>query len=131
MHDAPLVGVPESPQEVLRNPQGLTLGRSPCSLKVLSEGRAFDVCHHVVNEPVCIPAIQEPRDVWVIELREETDLTEEPLGGDRDRQLGVEHFERDGASSPIPGEKHPRRPTLCDLAIDGQYVLELIADERK
>src|SRR2546430_15948849 len=84
-----------------------------------AEALALHVRHHVIEEPVRFPGINECQDVRVLQLRRETDLAQEPLGAEDGGKLRAEHLERDGAVVlEIASQIARGHPAAAELALD-------------
>ena len=85
----------------------------------LSECRALDVGHHVVEEPVCLTGVMERQDVGVREPGGDFDLLEEALRTDGMRQFRLEHLHGYRAPvSQVPGEVHCRHTATAELTLE-------------
>ena len=97
----------------------------------LAQGGALDVRHDVVDEPVALARVEQMRDMGMVELGGQLDLSEEPVGRDADQELGVQDLERDRLAARLPRQEDPGVPALADLALDLVASLERLADERQ
>jgi len=94
-------------------------------LQALTETLALDVGHHVIEEPVRFPGIDECENVRVLELCREADLSQKPLGAEHGGKLGPQHLERDRAVVlEISGEVDRGHAAAAKLALDRVAVGE-------
>ena len=73
--------------------------------------------------------VEDREDMWVAELRGDTDLVEESLGADRRGEVGSHHLQGDEAVvTEVAGEVHRRHAPLPELALDGVAAGECVLD---
>ena len=90
-----------------------------------AERLALDVGHDVPEEPPGFTRVMQRQDVGVLKLGRELDLTQEPLGAERDGELGAEHLESDEPLVPeVPCEVHRGHAALPELALNGIAVCQ-------
>jgi hypothetical protein len=83
------------------------------------ERLALDVGHDVEQQPVGLARVVQRQDVGVGELGRDADLTQEPLGAERGRELGAQHFEcHQAIMSEIAREIDHRHPATTQLTLD-------------
>ena len=86
---------------------------------------AFDVRHHVEEEPVGLPTVEEGEDMRVLEVGRGLDLAQEPLGADHGRELGPEHLDRHPAIVlEVLGQVDGGHAALAELALEAVAVGE-------
>jgi len=86
---------------------------------------AVDVRHDIVQEGVCLAAVEQREDVRMVETGRELDLAQEPLRSERSREVGVEYLERNDPVVPaILREIYGRHASAPELAIDGIGAFE-------
>ncbi len=62
--------------------------------EALAEALSFDIRHHVIEEAIGFPRVDQGQDMGMLELRREADLAQEPLGAKNGGKLGAEQLER-------------------------------------
>ena len=72
--DAAVVGIRERVGDFGRDLRGIGHGQLLLALEARAQGLAFDEGHHVVEQPVGRPGIEERQDVRVLEIRRNLDL---------------------------------------------------------
>ena len=128
--DAPVVGIAERIEHIsceLRRFLKLDLTDS---IQVASERRTFLIVHDEVDHPVGFAIIDEAGDSWMVETREDLDLAQEPIGGDADLELRMEHLQGDGLVVGIAGQENPARTPTGNLPIDGVPIFQCCLDQR-
>src|SRR5207249_2873515 len=125
MDDAASVREVEGRGDRAGNAQGLVEWQLAFALQALAQALALDVRHHVIEEAICLPRIDQCQDVRVLKLCREADLSKEPLGAQDSRQLGAEHLERDRAVVlEIASEIDRGHPTAAELTLDRVTTVE-------
>jgi hypothetical protein len=90
----------------------------PLSLETVSQRRAVDVRHDVVEEPAGLARVEKRENVRVIQPCREGDLTKEPLGAKGGGELGPERFQGNGAVVlEIMGQLDRGHPAPSELAV--------------
>ena len=69
-------------------------GQPAIPLETRAQRTLLEVGHHVVQQPVRFPGIQQRQDVRMPQPRHDGDLTQKPLRPERLGQLRLQHFER-------------------------------------
>ena len=92
--DAVAVGVVERGGHFHRDPDRVVHRQLLLAADPVADRLALDIRHHVEEEAVGLPAVEERQDVRMLEVRGRRDLGKEPLGADDRRQLGPEHLDR-------------------------------------
>jgi hypothetical protein len=67
------------------------------AVDAVRQGLAFHKRHHVEQEPVGFPRIEERQDVRMLQIRRRLDLCQEALGTYDGGQLGLQHLQSDFA----------------------------------
>ncbi len=98
------------------------------ALQRLAERVPRQVRHHVPEEIVRFTAVHHPGDVRVIELRRVADFAQEAVGGHRDGQLGVQHFDGDMGAACVLGRENGRVPASTHRTEHGVTVAQGLAD---
>ena len=94
-------------------------------VEALGEGLAFHVRHHVEEEAVRLPGIEERKDVGVLKVGGDLYLGEETLGPDHGGQLGLEDLQRDvPLVLQVLGQVDRGHPALAELALDDVAAFE-------
>jgi hypothetical protein len=89
------------------------------ALEALAKRFPFDVGHHVIEKPSDLAGVEERKYVRVIQSRDDSDLSQEPVGPHGLRQSGVEDFYRDYALVlDVLRETHCSHATAPKLAVD-------------
>ena len=85
----------------------------------VAEGLSLHERHHVEEEGVRLPRVEEGKDVGVLQVGGEPDLREEALGPDHRGQLRPEHLHRDPAVvAEVLREVDRRHPARADLVFE-------------
>lgn len=89
------------------------------TLQELSQRSPLHVRHHVIQEAVGLPGVEQRKDVGMLEVRGRLDLREEALAPDDGSELGPEHLDGDlPIVLPVIGQVHRGHSALAELAID-------------
>jgi len=98
-------------------------------VELIAQRFAFDVRHHVVQEPVGRAGIEERQDVRVLETGGGLDLLDEAVATEDGGQLGLEDLDRDLAVVlQVFGEVDRGHAARADLMLDAVAVLEGAGD---
>ena len=117
-HPVP-VGVVERVGHLAGDPDGVPDRELPLPLEPVPQRLALDERHHVVEEAVGDPGVEQRKDVRVLQVRGGPDLRQEPLGPDDGGQIGPEDL--DGhlpVVLAVVGEVDGRHAALAELALD-------------
>jgi hypothetical protein len=119
MDDAMAVRVVERGGDFLRKAHGLVHGELALALQAIAEALALDEWHHIEEEAVRLPRIEEREDVRILERRRRLDLRQEALGADDRGKLGAKHLHRDLAIvAQVVGEVDRRHSAGAELALE-------------
>ena len=104
---------------VLCNLNGVVYWKLVLTVQLLPERLALHKRHHIEQERVRFPGIEERQDVRVLEVGGCLDLGQEAVRTDHCGQLRLEHLERDLAfMAQVVREEDGRHPAFADLAVD-------------
>ena len=119
MNDAALVRVGECVGDFGSDAHGVRNRELVFPLEAAAQRLALDERHHVEEQPVGVPRVEQGEDVRVLQRRGEFDLLQEPVGAEHCRELGVQHLDRDlPVVLDVLGEIHRRHPALAELTLD-------------
>ncbi len=129
--DAEGVGRAERVRHLVGDLQRVVHRQHGLARDAVAQRLARDERHHVVEEAVRLAGIEQAEDVRMVELGGELDLSLEPLGAHRGRQLGVQHLDGDVALVPeVVREEDGGHAAGAQLALDAvaipQRVLQLL-----
>ena len=80
---------------------------------------AFDVRHHVEQQPVRLAGVEQRQQVRMLQIRRDPDLGQKPLGAEHRAELRLQHLERDLAVVlEVVREVDGRHAAGADLALD-------------
>ena len=89
------------------------------AVEPLAQGFALHVRHHVEEEPIRLARVVQREDVGVIQLGDDLDLAEKPVGSDGGCQLGPEDLHRDLAVVlHVVGQIDRRHAAAPELPLD-------------
>jgi hypothetical protein len=95
VHHAASVGEVERAGEEREQTQGLVEGQLLLAREPGPQRLALDVGHHVVEQAVGRPGVEEREQVGMLQVRGGPDLAQEPLGADDGGELGAQHLDGD------------------------------------
>jgi hypothetical protein len=111
----------------------LTSLRAPAAwgnvVSVSANRASFDERHDVVQQALCVSRVQNRKDVRVVELAQDLDLTGEAVGAERGCQVGIEDLHRD--LPPVPhvlADEHGGHSALADLTLDLVAIWQRFAE---
>jgi hypothetical protein len=123
--DAVRVRLAERVGDLARDAQRLVDRKLALAVELVAQRLAGDVRHHVVQQPVGLPRVEEWQDVRVLQPRGGADLGEEPLAAERGTEVGVEHLDGDVALvAEIVREIDRGHPARAELALNAVAVSE-------
>src|SRR4051812_37554954 len=107
-----------------RNACRVSDGQWTFTLDALTQRRARDIRHCIVDEAVALTGLKNRQDIRVLELRGYLDFSEKALVRRR-TVLAVEHLDGDTpAQAKVGSEVHDRHSAAADLVVDLVSALE-------
>ena len=128
MRDAVRVRVLERAQHFHGDPPDVRDAEPGFPPQRLARIVAGHIRHHVPEEIVRLSAVDHAGDVRVVELRGVADFTQEAVGGDRNDQLGMQHFDGHVGAARIPTREDARVATPADRCDHGVAIAQGLAD---
>jgi len=124
--DEPLaVGVVQARPQLLRDPQRVLERQPSLAREPLSQRFPAHVGHHVVEGARGLAGVEQREHVRVGEPRGDRDLSQEPLGADRGRDVRAQHLDRHLAVvAPVVGDVHGRHAAAAQHAVDRVAIAE-------
>ncbi len=98
--DAVAVGVVERTRYFDSDPYRVVHRQLLLPADPVADRLALDVRHHVEEETVRFPAVEEREDMRMLQIGSSGDLGKEPLGADDRGQFGPQHLDRHAAVVP-------------------------------
>ena len=116
---AVLVGVLQRVGDFPRDLDGGVHGELLLAVQPIAQGFALDEGHHVEQEGIGDPGIEQRQDVRVLQVRGGLDLAQKPLGPDDRGQFRAQHLDRDLAMVlQILGEKDGGHAARAQLPLE-------------
>ena len=121
MDDAGLVRVGERVAHVAQQEHDVVHRQRSLAREAMPKRGAGLVRHHEVQRPAGFPGVEERHNVRMVELRDDRDLAQEPLGGERRVELRAHDLDGDVTRvlevvREVDG-RHPAAPELSRDAI--------------
>ena len=119
MDDAVLMRIVERARNRDGDAYRLVNGELTLAVEPVPQRLALDVRHHIVQESVGSPRIEQREEIGMLEVRRNADLAQEPLGAEHRAEVGAQKLERDvPVVSEVASEIHRRHATATELALD-------------
>src|SRR5262245_10349921 len=99
MDETLFMGVAKGFQDLACQPGGEVRREPPLAMQRAAQRLSRHVRHDEPKQVIALSAVEQWGDVRMMELAGVADFTEEPVGGDGDGELGVQHLDRDA----VPG----------------------------
>ena len=132
MDDAVPVRVVERRADLLCEPHRVVDGKLVLALEAIAERLALDERHHVEQESVGLPRVEQRQDVRMLQRRRRLDLGEEPIGADDGRELGAKHLHRNTpVVLEIVREIDGGHPTGAELALESVTIGQRCDEARR
>ncbi len=131
VYDPAPVGVVEGARHLPRDAGRVGDRQLRLALEPVAQRFAVDERHHVVEESVRLPGVENREDVRMGEPGGNLDLAQEALRADAAPELRSEHLDRHRPLVlHVLREEHGRHPSATELALDGVAVAEGGLDTR-
>ena len=82
MHDTARVCIRQRVGDLPRESDGVVNRQLTLALESRAQRLAFDVRHHVVQQPTGAPGVEQRQDVRVLQVRRQLDLAQKPFGAE-------------------------------------------------